>query len=211
MNLKFFLESLDACSMALQWSENREVNESAWLACSRGEWLLWFAEKIGIDKNLIILAVCDCADSVIHLFPENEKHLKNAIKTMRALAVGQVTKKELHHEYGTALVDTRLGINIKYRNAAQISTNIIGIVTHNISPWMALRSIVFTTKMKEKNIADIIRKRIPWSLWEGQIVLFNDEGFKPPKEIDEEVSVKYWIMAAILLATIFLSIVLILK
>jgi hypothetical protein len=69
MNIKEKLEQLDACEDALQWVNNRTI-EQAVADCHRGDWLLWLASKLGIDKRKLTLAKGHCANTVRHLMKE---------------------------------------------------------------------------------------------------------------------------------------------
>jgi hypothetical protein len=57
------LEDLNACSDAKNWiKSNKHASlESAWLACGRGDWMLWFAAKRGVDRKKLVLIACECA------------------------------------------------------------------------------------------------------------------------------------------------------
>ena len=175
-NLKIYLENLNACSSSLEWAGNRKTSKAAWLACPRGDWLLWLAGRIGIDKNLIALAACDIAESVLHLVPENEERPRKAIETARAFVAGKATKEEVraaaaaadaaatwHAAAAADAAATWHAADAAYYaayaacHAAYAATN---AVTDRDSAWAE----------KQKQFAYIVRKRIPWEIWKESAI-----------------------------------------
>lgn len=71
------LSKLDCCYEALEWAEQFETFESAWNACTRGDWMLWLVGTLGIDHKRLVLAACDCAD-LAQQSPEGEAALNAA-------------------------------------------------------------------------------------------------------------------------------------
>ena len=57
---KAILTELGACHEAVKWA-GRKTHKKAWETCKRGEWLLWIAGKVDIDRKLLVLAACACA------------------------------------------------------------------------------------------------------------------------------------------------------
>ena len=78
-SLKNYLSSLEACDEAIEWAGNRRLSKAAWRACPNPCWLLWLAQRIGISARLANLAVCDVAESVIHLVHDYDAQIRNAI------------------------------------------------------------------------------------------------------------------------------------
>lgn len=54
------LARLGACADARDWYDGRE-SKAAWLACERGDWLLWVAAKLGVDHRLVVFAAAYAA------------------------------------------------------------------------------------------------------------------------------------------------------
>jgi len=100
MNHKHILESLTACEEAIRWYNDKDSKE-AWASCERGEWLLWIAAELSVDRKLIVLAACDCAEQSLYLIPEEERP-KMAIETARAWTRGEVSLGELETAYVAA-------------------------------------------------------------------------------------------------------------
>ena len=56
------LVRLRACDEAVEWAKTQPSFEAAWNSCERGDWLLWLAARIGVDRRVVVLAACDCAE-----------------------------------------------------------------------------------------------------------------------------------------------------
>jgi hypothetical protein len=56
--------------------------------CERGDWLLWLAGKIGIDRKVLVLAACDCAERALKYVEKGEDRPRVAIATARKWANG---------------------------------------------------------------------------------------------------------------------------
>lgn len=54
------LARLSACEEAREWVGDREI-EAAWSECERGDWMMWLAGCVGVDRVLVVDAACDCA------------------------------------------------------------------------------------------------------------------------------------------------------
>ena len=86
-NHRHILKQLGACSDARGWYDGRD-SETAWRECARGDWLLWIAAKLGVDRKLIVLAACDCAELAVAYLPRGEQRPQQAIETARAWCQG---------------------------------------------------------------------------------------------------------------------------
>ena len=72
------LERLNACCDAIEWARKQKSSIEAWNNCPRGDWMLWIASKVGVDKRLLTLAKGKCAETVIHLMKDQRS--KDAVK-----------------------------------------------------------------------------------------------------------------------------------
>jgi hypothetical protein len=68
MKIQKKLAELNACKEALEWLGEQDPR-TAWEKCERGDWMLWAVGCLGLDRRLLVLAACDCADQVSHLMP----------------------------------------------------------------------------------------------------------------------------------------------
>lgn len=88
------LEELGACSDAVQWVGERTL-KAAWNECPRGDWLLWLAPRLGVDRRLVVEAACRCAEAVLYLAPEGDDRSLKAIEAARAWIRCEATVKEV--------------------------------------------------------------------------------------------------------------------
>jgi hypothetical protein len=84
------MRDLNACAPAREWVGNRTVAQ-AWAECSRGDWLIWWAERTGVDRRLVVRAACACARLALPYVPEGEDRPRLAIETAEAWARGEAT------------------------------------------------------------------------------------------------------------------------
>jgi hypothetical protein len=92
MNIKEKLEQLDACEDALKWVNDRTI-EQAVADCHRGDWLLWLASKLGIDKRKLTLAKGHCANTVRDLMKDPRSIA--AVDAAIAYGEGKIGEEEL--------------------------------------------------------------------------------------------------------------------
>ena len=90
--LKELLIELDACSSAIQWVEDKTIEEAI-KQCSRGDWIIWLSEKIDLPKNKIILAKVKCAKTIIHLMKDQRSI--DVIDVAEKFGLGKCTIEEL--------------------------------------------------------------------------------------------------------------------
>ena len=89
-NAKAAVERFTPCGEAREWLDGRSPY-LAWRQCHRGDWMLWIAAHLEIDRKLIALAACDCAETALKFVPEGEDRPRIAIETTRAWCRGEAT------------------------------------------------------------------------------------------------------------------------
>ena len=67
--MKELLKKLNACQPAREWASNKSIDE-IWATCHRGDWMLWLARKLNIDKRVLTIAKGHCANTVRHLMKD---------------------------------------------------------------------------------------------------------------------------------------------
>jgi len=93
MTLKSQLTEMSACMSAVNWVNKRGI-KTAWRDCPRGDWMLWLAGRLDIDRKLLVLAACDCAETALQYVPEGEARPAKAIQTSRNWCNGTATMKD---------------------------------------------------------------------------------------------------------------------
>jgi len=89
---KEYLKSVDACQSAIDWAGDKPV-EQVVAECHRGDWLLWLAQKCGVELQPLTLAKGHCANTVRHLMTD-ESSLK-AVDVAILFGEGRATREEL--------------------------------------------------------------------------------------------------------------------
>ena len=92
MTFREQLIRLNACEEARAWVGDRDL-EAAWTECPRGDWLMWLAGCVGVDRVLVVDAACDCA--AIAAAKVKDAAMRDAIARLigvaRQYARGEVT------------------------------------------------------------------------------------------------------------------------
>lgn len=78
-----------------QWAHKRRVSRAAYFACSRGDWMLRLAARVGVDHKLVVLAACDCAELALPHVPAGENGPREAIGATRNWCRGAATLEQL--------------------------------------------------------------------------------------------------------------------
>ena len=97
--LDSLLRELGACSDAKKWASGRTIEEVV-ETCERGDWLLWLAAKIKINKRKLFLAKGYCARTIYHLMKDERS--KKAINVAILYGENKATEKELVDAADTA-------------------------------------------------------------------------------------------------------------
>jgi len=94
MNYLELLREFCACAEALNWYD-QQSSEQAWLSCERGDWMLWIASKLNVDRKIIVLAACDCVETSLQYITIGENRPRVAIEAARGWAVGTATIEDV--------------------------------------------------------------------------------------------------------------------
>ena len=91
--MKTEIEKYLPCQEALDFRKQFKTFEEAWKVCSRGDWMLWIAKKVGVNKRELTLAKGYCANTVIHLM--KDKRSRDAVKAAIKYGKGLIEDVEL--------------------------------------------------------------------------------------------------------------------
>lgn len=89
MKAKQIMERLGACQEAVDWAGDR-TPEQAWAECQRGDWMLWYASRIGTDLQTLTRAKVRCARLVEHLMTDQRS--LDALDVAERFADGDATR-----------------------------------------------------------------------------------------------------------------------
>lgn len=92
MTYRELLEHLNACQEAINWTQDKPI-EQAIKECPRGDWLLWLAEELELDERKRYLAAGHCANTVRHLM-KNKRSIA-AVDGAIAYGKSEISKNEL--------------------------------------------------------------------------------------------------------------------
>ena len=92
-NFKTLLHKLHACSEAKEWAGGMPIEEVV-EKCHRGDWLLWLAAKVGVERRPLVLATGHSANTVRHLM-KDERSIK-AVDAAIAYGEGIIDADQLY-------------------------------------------------------------------------------------------------------------------
>lgn len=124
------LQDLDACPEAIEWVNGRSLRK-CWQVADRGDWMLWLAGGVDIDRKVLVLAACDCAALALKHVPEGEDRPRKAIETARAWAEGRATAQEVrdaaaHADHAVNAADYAA----RAANAVNAADHAVNVVAH---------------------------------------------------------------------------------
>src|SRR5690606_8772955 len=87
------IEKYRPCTEALRFRVQYNSFQEAWAECPRGDWMLWIAQRVGVDLRTLTRAKALCALTVQHLM-KDERSIK-ACEVALKFADGDATREEL--------------------------------------------------------------------------------------------------------------------
>ena len=91
--------SYNACGDSIEWLETLPGDQPAqatWEQCPRGDWLLWFAAKAGVERKTVVLAACAAARLALPFVEHSDDRPRVAIETAERWARGEATIEDVH-------------------------------------------------------------------------------------------------------------------
>jgi len=180
MSLKTELEALDACSEAVNWVGRKSL-KTAWAKCEHGDWLLWYAGKVGVDQKLLVLAACDCAETALQYVPDGELRPAQAIQAARNWCDGTGTAEAAERAAagaGAAAGAAAWAAATAERAAAWAAEEAAGAAAAWAAEEAATAAAAWAAEAAEraadaagatahKHCADLVRARIPYEVIGG--------------------------------------------
>ena len=93
------LKSMNACHEAVEWVADQSPYD-AWRKCERGDWMLWIAAKLEIDRKIIVQAACDCAEQSLRY--TDDPRPAEAIRIARLWCIGKADISEVRAAYAAS-------------------------------------------------------------------------------------------------------------
>ncbi len=150
------LRDMNACPEAVEWVVRRGI-KTAWRDCERGDWMLWLAGRLDIDRKLLVLAACDCAETALQYVPEGEDRPAKAIQTARNWCNGTASLQEVQVAAYAAYAADAADAAAYAANASYAAYAADAADAAYAAAYAAAR----------KGCADLVRKRIPVEIIEA--------------------------------------------
>ena len=164
--MKELLIKLNACNEAREWASNKSIDE-IWATCHRGDWMLWLARKLNIDKRVLTLAKGHCANTVRHLM-KDERSIA-AVDMAIKYGEGNATDSEL-----AAAADAAYDATAAYAAAAYAAYATAAYAAYATAAYAAAAAYgaaaydatadADARKPSQQATAEICRKYIPLDL-----------------------------------------------
>ena len=94
------LKQLAPCEYGYKFAQSKNSLIEAWNTCERGDWMLWFAQKLNCPLQLLTLAKGKSAETVMHLM--RDERSRQAVKVAIDFGNGVATREELYTAYAAA-------------------------------------------------------------------------------------------------------------
>jgi len=169
-NLQQIANKRDACKEAVVWLKSYDDPKSAWNACERGDWMLWwagqFAGRPGDDKRRpLVLAACECVRLALPFVKKGEA---------RPLAAIEMAERWARREGDVSLEDVRKAADAAYAatyaDAAYADATYAAAYGYaayaayaaaDAAADVAYAAAAYARKDTLKQCADIVRKHYP--------------------------------------------------
>ncbi|KKK78850.1 hypothetical protein LCGC14_2839430, partial [marine sediment metagenome] len=132
---------------------------------------LWAAEKVSVDRKLLVAAACDCAELAFPYVPSGEDRPRIAIETARKWIRGEATLKEVRAA-AYAASDAAFASASSYAasdaaDAASSASSSASSACSACSSASYASDAAASASAQEtthRQCADIVRKHIPWDI-----------------------------------------------
>lgn len=167
------LSRLEACYEARDWLAARPdwTPERIWAECPRGDWLMWLAGQVDIDRRALVLAACDCAElAAPYWTPDTELACVWAIDAARRWARGETELDEVRAAYTAASYAYAAA---SYAAAAAAAAAAYAAAAYAAYTAAASAAYTATYTARERILAecaDFMRARISWTDVEAAIL-----------------------------------------
>ena len=153
------------CLEAMEWLGDRDA-ETAWRECERADWMLWAVAKVGVDRKIVVTAACACARTALRFVPDGEHRPLSTIETTEAWVRGNTTTEDVRAAAGAAAYAAAGAAGA----AADAAAYAAGAA--DAAADAAAYAVARTSSLRE--MADIVRKTIPWEV--VQLVITATQG-----------------------------------
>ena len=169
MNAQEILRQHNACAAAVKWIGKRQPAR-AWAQCPRGDWMLWIAARVGVDRKLVVRATCDCVRTALKFVPKGEKRPLVAIQTAERWCRGEATIEEVRRAaYAAYAAYAASAAAASAAAAAYAASAAYAAYAASAASDAAEAAAPAARTKAQKRCAALVRKRIPWSVVKAAI------------------------------------------
>jgi hypothetical protein len=98
--MKLNIERFNPCTAGYDYYNGFSTFEKFWNKCYRGDWMLWLADQLEIDRRTLVRAAALCANTVRHLM--KDERCKAAVDAAFWYADGEITSPDEMRKYTEA-------------------------------------------------------------------------------------------------------------
>lgn len=161
-----WLKSENACKGGIK-SVGEFSAKEFWDNCQRGDWLLWWAQKVNIDIRLLTLAKARCAETVIHLMKDDRS--KEAVRVAISYGQGFATKDKLK-DASDAASDAAAYASDAASDAAAYAANAANAAAYAANAAFYASDYISDVWLDHlKKCADIVRAVISYEIVENKL------------------------------------------
>ncbi len=157
---------------SLEWARGESDWKHALAECPQRNWLFWLAGALlkrgHLKREVLVVAACACARSVLHLVPAREARPRLALEVAEQWARGEVPRERTMHPRDAAY-DSREACCGRARDAARAAHWAASVAAGGISPrFAAMASAWASADASDGTVVDgIVRRELVPDLAEG--------------------------------------------
>ncbi len=160
---KTLLASLNACREA-QRSLTDESPYRQWQKCERGDWLLWLAARLDIDRKVVVFAACQVARTAL-IHTEDPRALQ-CIEVTEGWTRGEKTLEEVR----AARTDAAYAADAAAYAADADAADAAYAAAYAADAADAADAAADAARKESlKASAKIVRRHIPWKLYRAAL------------------------------------------
>jgi hypothetical protein len=148
--------------------------EQAWCECERGDWMIWLAGRLNVERVAIVRTACAVARSVLHLVPPGEDRPRLAIEAAEAWCDDPSPARAEAAEaaaWAAAAAWCAAGAAWCAAGAAVWAEGAWAAASSRAAARAAVRARAAAAgaAANHRAIADVVRGALPWALLEERL------------------------------------------
>lgn len=88
---------------AERWAGEQADAKSAWAGCTRGDWMLWYAQRVGVSPKLCALAASGVFGLVVHKDADEQAKAEAVVEAVEGWARDLMVKGDVERERAEVL------------------------------------------------------------------------------------------------------------